>query len=197
MSKQLASGHGVRMRRARVALEGLSLGDAFGECFFSSAMQQRLAYRVLPDAPWFYTDDTMMAWSIVDVLEAHGAIEQDRLAQLFAERFRQQPHRSYGAGAIRLLTLIGDGHDWREASRDSRTDDVVFDKADAAESLEKMRESLEKIDEEIDALKKKLKSAEGDPERTALESALAKLESRKQALSVTIAEREEKGDEDE
>ena len=58
---------------------------------------------------------------------------------------------------------------------------MVFDKADAAESLEKMRESVQKIDEEIDALKKKLKSAEGDPERAALETALAKLESRKQA----------------
>ncbi|MEZ6085047.1 MAG: hypothetical protein R3E58_14185 [Phycisphaerae bacterium] len=47
--------------RARLSLEGLSLGDAFGECFFSSAMQQRLAYRGLPEVPWFYTDDTMMA----------------------------------------------------------------------------------------------------------------------------------------
>jgi small-conductance mechanosensitive channel len=84
-----------------------------------------------------------------------------------------------------------------EVSRDSRADDVVFDKADAAESLEKMRESLEKMDDEVDALKKTLEKAEGDPERAALESALAKLESRKQALSVTIAEREEKGDDDE
>ena len=84
-----------------------------------------------------------------------------------------------------------------EVSRDSRTDDVVFDKADAAESLEKMRESLEKMDDEVDALKKTLEKAEGDPERAALETALAKLESRKQGVSVTIAEREEKGDDDE
>jgi hypothetical protein len=84
-----------------------------------------------------------------------------------------------------------------EASRDSRTDDVVFDKADAAESLEKMRENLQKVDEEIDALKKKTKSAEGDPERAAFETALAKLEARKQALSAAIAKREEKSDENE
>ena len=58
-------------------------------------------------------------------------------------------------------------------------------------------QAIAKIDEEIDALKKRLKSAEGDPERAALETTLAKLESRKQALSVAIAEREEKGDEDE
>jgi ADP-ribosylglycohydrolase len=107
------------MDRARLVLEGLSLGDAFGECLFSSAMQQRLAYRELPDPPWFYTDDTMMAWSVADVLASHGAIDQDRLARLFADRFRQQPNRSYGAGAIRLLLRIGEGDDWREVSRDS------------------------------------------------------------------------------
>jgi len=83
------------------------------------------------------------------------------------------------------------------ASRDSRADDVVFDKADAAESLEKMRNGLQKIDEEIDALNKKLKSAEGDPEQVALEAALGKLEFKKQAISVAIAKREEKGDENE
>lgn len=119
MGEQLASDHAERMERARLSLEGLSLGDAFGECFFSSAMQQRLAYRELPNAPWFYTDDTMMAWSVVDVLASCGAIDQDRLARLFAERFRRQPNRSYGAGAIRLLTAIGDGADWRGVSRDS------------------------------------------------------------------------------
>lgn len=85
----------------------------------------------------------------------------------------------------------------REVARDSRTDDVVFDKADAAESLEKMRESLAKTDEEIDALKKKLKKAEGDPERASLETALARLESKKQALSVVIAKRQEQDDKNE
>ena len=82
-----------------------------------------------------------------------------------------------------------------EASRESRTEDVVFDKADAAESLEKMRESLEKSDEEIDALKKTLKKAEGDPERASLETALARLESRKEALGAVIAKHQEQADE--
>jgi len=80
-------------------------------------------------------------------------------------------------------------------SRDSRTDEVAFDKAEAAESLEKMRANLKEVGEEIDALKKELKKAEGDPERTALETALARLESRKEALSAVIAKREERADE--
>lgn len=84
-----------------------------------------------------------------------------------------------------------------EAPRVSPADDVAFDKADAAESLEKLREKLAKTDEEIDALKTKLKNAEGDREQASLEVALSKCESRKEGLSAAIAERDEQGDEDE
>ena len=106
------------LSRARLSLEGLSLGDAFGECFFDSSMRESLENRNLPEGPWFYTDDTIMAWSIVDVLAEHGTIDQDRLAQLFASRFRKQPNRGYGAAAAQLLERIAAGFDWQsEASR--------------------------------------------------------------------------------
>ena len=106
------------LSRARLSLEGLSLGDAFGECFFDSSMRESLENRNLPEGPWFYTDDTVMAWSIVDVLAEHGTVDQDRLAQLFAGRFRKQPNRGYGAAAVQLLERIATGCDWRsEASR--------------------------------------------------------------------------------
>ncbi|MCB9865175.1 MAG: ADP-ribosylglycohydrolase family protein [Phycisphaerales bacterium] len=104
------------LQRARLALEGLALGDAFGECFFEPALVHRIPYREAPDGPWFYTDDTVMALSIVDVLAEHGQIEPDTLARLFARRFRRQPHRGYGAGAMRLLDSIAAGADWRTAS---------------------------------------------------------------------------------
>ena len=106
------------LSRARLSLEGLSLGDAFGECFFDSSMREALEKRNLPEGPWFYTDDTIMAWSIVDVLAEHGTVDQDRLAQLFASRFRKQPNRGYGAAAVQLLERIATGFGWhREASR--------------------------------------------------------------------------------
>lgn len=101
------------IKRARLALEGLSLGDAFGECFFEPALVHRIPYRELPEGPWFYTDDTIMAGSVVDVLAAHGRIEPDSLAQLFARRFQKHPRRGYGAGAMRLLDRIAAGADWR------------------------------------------------------------------------------------
>jgi ADP-ribosylglycohydrolase len=106
-----------RVRRAILALEGLSLGDAFGECFFAPGMQAYLDERRLPEAPWFYTDDTMMAWSIVDNLTEHGTVDQDALAQRFAQRFTQHPNRGYGAAAIGLLERIGLGYDWRSEAR--------------------------------------------------------------------------------
>lgn len=115
MTQQLQD-HELRMARARLSLEGLSLGDAFGECFFQRAMQMRLSHRILPEGPWFYTDDTMMAWSIVDVLEAHGQIEQDELAIQFARRFGRQPQRGYGSGAAQLLLRILAGESWKTAS---------------------------------------------------------------------------------
>lgn len=107
-----------RMARARIALEGLSVGDALGEtCFtpenFDAILEDP---RVTARAPWPWTDDTAMALGIFEVLDVHGCIDQDALARRFASRFDAQPWRGYGSGAIRLLGAIRDGADWRTAS---------------------------------------------------------------------------------
>ena len=49
--------HPERMERALLALMGLSVGDAFGECFFGPAQVLQLArsVRTLPPSPWYYT----------------------------------------------------------------------------------------------------------------------------------------------
>lgn len=92
------------MKAAFQSLAGLSLGDALGERFLF-AEPQELARRVLPDGPWRYTDDTEMALSIVEMLQARKAIDQDRLATAFAIRYN--PRRGYGSGAYQLLEAIG------------------------------------------------------------------------------------------
>ena len=81
--------------------------------------EEVLRRRVTPDGCWRwpYTDDTVMAVSIVDVLARCGRIDQDSLAQAFAQRFVQEPDRGYGPGAIGLLRQIADGGDWRSLSR--------------------------------------------------------------------------------
>jgi ADP-ribosylglycohydrolase len=68
----------------------------------------------LPSSPWRWTDDTHMAISIVENLKNHGRIEQDALAQAFARRYKEESYRGYARGAMRLLSQISDGGDWRE-----------------------------------------------------------------------------------
>src|SRR5579862_8575440 len=60
--------HETRLARARLSLEGLSVGDAFGERFFgpARAIRARLESRELPPPPWRYTDDTVMSLGIVE-----------------------------------------------------------------------------------------------------------------------------------
>ena len=104
-----------RRTNAALALEGVSVGDAFGECFFS-APRECLRNRELPSPPWVWTDDTHMALSIVETLQAHGEIQQDTLAGAFARRFMAEPYRGYGKGAFALLSRIASGEDWRIAA---------------------------------------------------------------------------------
>jgi ADP-ribosylglycohydrolase len=110
--------HVERMARARLSLDGLSVGDAFGEGFFrwSLAIKELVSARVLPHRPWLYTDDTAMALSIVEVLDAAGRIDQDALAEAFARRYADEPGRGYGGTARTILEAIGNGIAWRIAS---------------------------------------------------------------------------------
>jgi ADP-ribosylglycohydrolase len=101
--------------KALLSLEGLSVGDSFGELCLRGLLDVPLE-GALPPGPWEWTDDTMMALSIVEVLCQQGGIDQNRLASAFARRFLQDPYRGYGAGAFKLLTGIARGGDWRDLS---------------------------------------------------------------------------------
>ncbi|HZD57561.1 MAG TPA: ADP-ribosylglycohydrolase family protein [Anaerolineales bacterium] len=103
----------MSLDEALLSLEGLSVGDAFGECFFTYPAQM-IAGRELPPGPWPWTDDTHMALSIVDVLRNHGRIDQDVLARAFGRRYQQDPYRGYAAGARILLGRVSEGEDWRQ-----------------------------------------------------------------------------------
>jgi ADP-ribosylglycohydrolase len=110
--------HPERMERVRLALEGLSVGDALGERFFDpDCVAFLLPRRKVPPGPWPYTDDTEMALGIVEVLDRCGGIDSDELAQVFAERYRRDPFRGYGGMAHRILTEIGRGESWKVVSR--------------------------------------------------------------------------------
>lgn len=103
---------------AVLSLNGLSVGDAFGESFVasSSTVEQLIEARAFPRAPWRWTDDTAMAVAVVEVLSQHGRIDTDALANAFARHYADDPERGYGPGAFKLLHSLCLGVPWREAS---------------------------------------------------------------------------------
>jgi ADP-ribosylglycohydrolase len=110
-----------RFSRALLSLSGLAVGDGIGEMMFSRADK---AHRMivdddLPAGPWWHTDDTEMAISIVEVLRLLGNINQDALARQFAWRYEREPDRGYGSGARRQLRMICEGAEWRVTSREA------------------------------------------------------------------------------
>ena len=94
----LPTDHAVRVERMKRSLDGLGLGDALEEMlsYQAQAAPRRLAHNNLPSGPWFHTDDTEMAISIVQVLKSHGYVDQDALAKRFARRFERDSERGYG-----------------------------------------------------------------------------------------------------
>lgn len=106
-------------KQVQLSLDGLSVGDGFGQSFFFvplAVADSRQNGRHLPPAPWFFTDDTVMAVSIVNSLRLHGRIDPDWLAVEFAREYRREPDRGYGATARGILQRIGEGVPWKTAA---------------------------------------------------------------------------------
>src|SRR5260370_17801977 len=103
----------ARLWRALISLDGLAGGDAFGERFFAfsrTGAQRRFEKRTLPEAKrdvWRFTDDTLMALSIVEILRRYGSLEQDSLAESFVAHY--DPGRGYGSGMHSLLRALRAG----------------------------------------------------------------------------------------
>ncbi|MCL4176519.1 MAG: ADP-ribosylglycohydrolase family protein [Verrucomicrobia bacterium] len=60
----------------------------------------------LPAGPWWHTDDTEMAISIVEVLRLLGTVHEDALARQFMWRYEREPDRGYGSGARQQLRMM-------------------------------------------------------------------------------------------
>ncbi|MFG2127643.1 ADP-ribosylglycohydrolase family protein [Streptomyces sp. NPDC048751] len=109
---------------ARRSLEGLALGDAFGERWFPLFREPGQAYeevraRRTPEEPeWHWTDDTAMALGILRVLDEHGEIRSTDLARAFALGYGADPARGYGYGMHELLPrLLQEPERWAELAR--------------------------------------------------------------------------------
>ncbi|MFF9647306.1 ADP-ribosylglycohydrolase family protein [Kitasatospora aureofaciens] len=109
---------------ARDALEGLALGDGFGERWFPLFRKPKLAFtqirarQVPPESPWHWTDDTAMALSVYGILTAYEAVHQERLAQAFGATYLADAYRGYGNGMSLLLPRLAERpSSWRAESR--------------------------------------------------------------------------------
>ena len=112
-------------RRARLSLEGLALGDAFGERFFvgdDSKAAELIEARQLPDGLWRWTDDTALAIPIVRELQHKGYVDPRRVAQRFAQTYLREPARGYGRGTHQVLGSLAAGVHWSVANRTAFAD---------------------------------------------------------------------------
>jgi len=117
-STNLPSNHTARVERMKLSLDGLGLGDALGEMlsYHAESAPRLLAQNALPAGPWFHTDDTEMAISIVIVLKSHGRVHQDALAKRFVRRFERDPERGYGKMTRIQMREIMAGAKWRDTA---------------------------------------------------------------------------------
>ena len=109
--------HEERMQRALLSLEGLAIADAIGEMLsYRHYQAPSIIEKGLPAGPWFRTDDSEMAISIVESLKLYGYIHQDALARRFAWRYEREPDRGYGSMTRAQLNEINRGGDWRQGA---------------------------------------------------------------------------------
>jgi ADP-ribosylglycohydrolase len=106
-----------RLRRARLSLEGLSLGDARGGFYegLSQSRAARLDLDRLPGSIWHYTDDTNMALSIYANLRQHSAVEPHALAQSFVEHYDRS--RGYGVSFHGWRARVLQGEHWESVAQ--------------------------------------------------------------------------------
>ncbi|MGW3814268.1 ADP-ribosylglycohydrolase family protein [Streptomyces sp. NPDC005046] len=110
---------------ARRSLEGLALGDAFGERWCPLSRDRLQAYEEIrarrpPREPmWHWTDDTAMALGVLRILDEHGEIRRTELAHAFGLGYDADPARGYGHGMRELLPrLVQEPHRWPELARE-------------------------------------------------------------------------------
>lgn len=92
------------------SLTGLAVGDAFGQQYMWHVEDIEIRREDVP--MWRWTDDTEMAMSVASVLLDHGEIQQDILANRFAENFDST--RGYGSAMLfEFLPKLQKGVNWR------------------------------------------------------------------------------------
>ena len=111
--------HDARMRRVRLALDGLSVGEAFGTLFVHPppGAADLIATQTLPAGPWEHSAQTQMALAVASVLQQHASLDRNTLASALAARYEADPGRGYESMAHWVLASVAGGLGWDEAAK--------------------------------------------------------------------------------
>lgn len=107
-------------QHARDSLDGLVMGDAFGDSWFTRSDEDAeglCAARRSRPAPWPWTDDSAMAFVLFAHLMTHGEVRPGELAKEFADAYDRDPGRKYGPSMHGVLRRIGEGEDWQAVTK--------------------------------------------------------------------------------
>lgn len=104
----------TRIQRARLSMEGATLGDAYAH-FCHHTLSQELQAK---NETWAVSEKSIMTWALTDVLESRGCLDQDCFAAVLAERYEDDPARGYGNNMHRVLSDISAGRHWERAAGD-------------------------------------------------------------------------------
>jgi ADP-ribosylglycohydrolase len=125
----LPADHEQRMRRARLCLDGALVGDAFSErvSSYEGPVAPLVSARRLPASPWPQTGDAELVSGVLDVLDAHGAIDRDALAKQLAERYRRDLTLAYEDNMHWVLACVSGGLPWKDAAEAALEIEDSFD----------------------------------------------------------------------
>lgn len=90
--------------------------------------------------------------------------------------------------------VTADTEEKRSAPAKPVPEDLVFDKAEEAESIEKLRERYDALGKNIEATKQQVKDAEDGVEEDELKDKIARIEASRERLAEVIKQREEEKD---
>ena len=107
--------------RLRGCLLAGALGDAVGRPFEGRwAVSDREVGAVIEAGPLTWTDDTALLLALAEYLaglDDGRDLDDEDLARRFAEAWRAEPDRGYGANPPRIFATVLSGGDWRSAAR--------------------------------------------------------------------------------
>lgn len=143
-------------------------------------------YGLLEEVKQLVTARSTLKKSMLDALHKNGV---EIVSPWFVNR-RQVPEEKQFIPGPESPGVTGKGPD-REQKAEEETAELVFDKAEEAESLEKLREKYQLLDTEISERKEKMKTLESADEKEREKEAIEEREKRKKGLEQLIQRKQE------